>query len=117
MKRTMLKSKIHNATVTYSNLDYEGSLTIDEDLMKLADLVEFEKIAVVNKTTGARFETYVIKGEAGSKVIGLNGGAARLGYPGDKLIIFSFVEIDSAELTNFSPRIVRLDENNKILNK
>lgn len=112
MKRIMLKSKIHNATVTFAKLYYEGSITIDEEIMKLANLVEYEKVQVVNNNTGDRFETYVIKGEPKSKIIGLNGAAARLGYKGDKIIIFSFTEIDDMELKNFKPVVVKLDDNN-----
>ncbi|HOK39809.1 MAG TPA: aspartate 1-decarboxylase [bacterium] len=112
MKRYMLKSKIHNGVVSYCELNYEGSIEIDEELMKLANLVEYEKVLVVNKNNGERFETYVIKGDEGSRIIGLNGAAARLALPGDEIIIFAFTEIDDNELKNFKPTIIKLDKSN-----
>lgn len=108
---TVCKSKIHRATVTYANLDYVGSITIDYDLMKAADLVEYEKVQVANISNGNRFETYVIKGEAGSGTIGLNGAAARLGGVGDLVIIIAYGHIDKSE--TISPAIVIVDKNNK----
>ena len=103
---TMLKSKIHNAVITKCELHYEGSISIDEDIIKKAKLREFEKVLIVNKNTAARFETYVIKAPAGSKEFGLNGGAARLAIPGDPIIIFSFAQMTEEEADNFKPVIV-----------
>jgi len=114
MQRTILKSKIHRAKITEANLYYEGSLTIDEDLMEAADILSYEKVAVVNINNGSRFETYVIPGERGSRVICLNGAAARLGAVGDEVIILSYVNIDSKELAGFKPKLILVDENNNI---
>jgi len=111
------KSKIHRATITEANLNYVGSLTIDEELMKLADLVEYEKISVVNVNNGERFETYVIKGEAGSGVIGLNGAAARKGETGDLIIIIAYGLIDRGEAGDFKPRLVLVDKNNRAVQR
>jgi len=113
MMITVCKSKIHRATITDSSLDYVGSLTIDEDLMKAADLVEYEKIQVANINNGERFETYVIKGEAGSGVIALNGAAARKGQIGDLVIIIAYGHIEKAEGIGWRPSIVFVDKNNK----
>lgn len=110
---TVCKSKIHRATITGASLDYVGSLTIDEDLMRLADLVEYEKIQVANVTNGERFETYVIKGEAGSGVIELNGAAARRGAIGDLVIIIAYGHMDKAEAAKHKPAVVHVDKNNK----
>ncbi|RKX27670.1 MAG: aspartate 1-decarboxylase [Candidatus Zixiibacteriota bacterium] len=110
---SICKSKIHRATVTDANLDYVGSLTIDEDLMKLADLVEYEKIMVVNINNGERFETYVIKGEAGSGTIMLNGAAARKGHIGDLIIIIAYGLIEKDQGPDFKPAVVHVDKNNK----
>ena len=110
---SVCKSKIHRATVTGASLNYVGSLTIDEDLMKLADLVEYEKISVVNINNGERFETYVIKGEAGSGKIELNGGAARKGQIGDLLIIIAYGQIEKAEAAGFKPSVVHVDSANR----
>src|SRR5947209_8228884 len=115
MIRNMCKSKIHGAVVTESNLHYMGSLTIDRDLMQAADIFSYEWLLVVNVTTGARFETYAIEGEAGSGIIGLNGAAARLGVPGDKLIIMCSAAIPQEELLDFKPHLVFVDENNRII--
>jgi aspartate 1-decarboxylase len=112
MQRTMMKSKIHRATVTDANLHYRGSITIDRDLMDAADLLEFEQVHVVDIDNGARFETYVIEGEAGSGVICLNGAAARLVQPGDKVIVISYAQYDAAELDKYRPRIVHVDDVN-----
>ncbi|MCP4684874.1 MAG: aspartate 1-decarboxylase [bacterium] len=113
MTITVCKSKIHRATITDRSIDYVGSLTIDEDLMKQADLVEYEKIQVANISNGNRFETYVIKGEAGSGVIALNGAAARLGEKGDLVIIIAYGEIDKKDGPGFRPAVVHVDKNNK----
>jgi aspartate 1-decarboxylase len=111
----MCKSKIHGAVVTEANLHYVGSLTIDRDLMEAANIVPYEWLLIANVTTGARFETYAIEGEAGSGVIGLNGAAARLGQPGDKLIILCSAALDDSEIPTFKPRIVFVDPDNRIV--
>jgi len=115
MLRIMHKSKIHRATVTDANLNYVGSITIDEDLMVAADIFENEKVQVVNNNNGARFETYVIKGKKGSGVVCLNGAAARLAHPGDIVIIISYGFFDSAEAKKLKPIAVMVDEKNKIV--
>lgn len=112
MLRFVLKSKIHRATVTRADLNYEGSLTIDRDLMEAAGLVPFEQVKVYNIHNGERFETYVIEGEAGSGVIGLNGAAARKGLVGDLIIIASYAMIDADELAAYRPLMLLLDEKN-----
>lgn len=117
MNRIMFKSKIHRATITEAELHYEGSLTIDEDLMESADLLEYEKVAVVNINNGERFETYVIKGERGSKVICLNGAAARKGQVGDRIIIISYTTLSDEEAKVHEPTIVLVDEHNSIVQK
>ncbi|MBD3256893.1 aspartate 1-decarboxylase [candidate division GN15 bacterium] len=114
---SVCKSKIHRATVTDADLNYVGSLTIDEELMKAADLVEFEKIQVANISNGERFETYVIKGEAGSGVIGLNGAAARKGQKGDLIIIIAYGLISKDDAVDHSPSIVIVDENNRLVSR
>ncbi|HOQ00436.1 MAG TPA: aspartate 1-decarboxylase [Acetivibrio clariflavus] len=111
----LMKSKIHRAVVTESNLNYVGSITIDEDLMDAADIMENEKVQVVNNNNGNRFETYVIPGKRGSGMICLNGAAARLVQPGDIIIIISYGLFEKNEAKNFNPKIVFVDENNKIV--
>jgi len=111
----MLKSKIHRATVTGADLHYEGSVTIDRDLMDAADIVSYEKVAVWNVTNGGRLETYAIEGERGSGVICLNGAAARLVAPRDLVIIASFVNMENAEAIKYEPKLVFVDEENRIL--
>lgn len=113
MMRNMMKSKIHRATVTEANLNYVGSITIDEDLMEAADLWENEKVQVVNINNGARLETYVIPGPRGSGVICLNGAAARHVQPGDKVIIISYALMTEEEARTRKPRIVLMDEANR----
>lgn len=113
MYRTMMKSKIHRATVTEANLNYVGSITIDEDLMDAADLLENEKVQIVNNNNGARLETYVIVGERGSGVVCLNGAAARLVQPGDTVIIISYAMMSAEELATHRPTVVFVDETNK----
>lgn len=114
MRRTLCKSKIHRATLTGADLHYEGSLTVDRDLMDAADLLPFEQVQVVNVNTGARLETYVIEGDRGSGTIQLNGAAARLGMPGDLVIIISYGEYEEDELDDaFTPRIVFVDAANR----
>lgn len=114
MLREVLKSKIHRARITEANLYYEGSLTIDKDLMEAADIVEYEKVAVVNITNGERLETYVIAGERGSRTICLNGAAARKGHAGDEVIIISYATLQPEEFELYMPRIVMVDEKNNI---
>lgn len=115
MMRTMFKSKIHRATVTEANLNYVGSITIDSDLLKAADILEYEQVAVVNINNGARFETYTIAGPAGSGVICLNGAAARLAHPGDLVIIITYAQMAEAELAGFQPTVVQVDAQNRIV--
>jgi aspartate 1-decarboxylase len=109
-----MKSKIHRATVTEANLNYVGSITIDKELMEEANLIENEKVQIVNNNNGERFETYIIEGEPGSKVICLNGAAARLVQPGDKIIIISYALMEKREVENFDPNIIVLDDGNNI---
>lgn len=113
MQCIMLKAKLHNARVTGAELDYEGSLTIDESLMEAVGLLPHEKILVANMENGQRFETYAIAGPAGSGDICLNGATARLGHKGDRLIIFAFCILDQDEARDFHPVVMRLDENNR----
>jgi aspartate 1-decarboxylase len=113
MRRRMLKSKIHRAVVTDADVDYVGSITVDRDLMDAADLLEFEQVAVVDVDNGARLETYVIEGERGSGAICLNGAAAHLVHPGDRVIIISYAEYDEAELASHAPTIVHVDTRNR----
>ena len=110
----MLKSKIHRVRVTDANLEYVGSITIDEDLMDAANIIEFEKVQVVNNNNGERLETYVIKGERGTGIICLNGAAARKVQKGDILIIVSYIQIDRDAARSFKPVIIFPDENNRI---
>jgi len=117
MRRIMMKSKIHRATVTQANLDYVGSITIDRALMDAADLLPNEKVQIVNNNNGQRFETYVIEGEPGSGVIGLNGAAARLVYPGDSVIIISYAEMEDAEAREYEPTVVFVDDENRKIRK
>ncbi|GIO30910.1 MULTISPECIES: aspartate 1-decarboxylase [Paenibacillus] len=115
MFRTMMKSKIHRATVTEANLNYVGSITIDEELMEAADLLENEKVQVVDNNNGARLETYVIPGPRGSGVICLNGAAARLVQPGDTVIIMSYAMMSNDEAQTFKPTVVFVNEQNRPL--
>ncbi len=113
----LLKSKIHRAQGTAANLNYEGSMTIAIDLMEKAGFFPYERILCSNMANAARFETYVIPGKAGSGEIVLNGAAAHLGKPGDRLTIMSFTEVDAAEAKSWKPRVIVLDERNKIVNE
>lgn len=113
--RTMFKSKIHRATVTRADLHYVGSLTVDADLMDAADLLPGEQVAVVDVTNGARLETYVIEGERGSGVIGVNGAAAHLVAPGDLVIVISYASMSDADAKAFIPRVVHVDGANEIV--
>lgn len=115
MTRTMFRSKIHRATVTEANLNYVGSITIDSDLLKAADILEYEQVQVINVNTGARFETYAIAGPAGSGVICLNGGAARLAHPGDIVILITYAQVAEADLSGWKPRVVLVDERNRMI--
>ncbi len=114
MQRTMLKSKIHRATITEADLTYDGSLTIDQDLLDVAGIIPFEQVMVYNINNGERFETYAIQGERGSGVIGLNGAAARKGHVGDLIIIATYAQYDDSELIDFAPPILLCDEKNRI---
>ena len=114
MRRTMCKSKIHRGVLTGADLHYEGSVTVDRALMDAADLREFEKVQIVNVNNGARLETYVIEGARNTGTIQLNGAAARLGMPGDHVIIISYADYEDDELEDFEPKIVFVDERNRI---
>ncbi|MBX3747773.1 MAG: aspartate 1-decarboxylase [Verrucomicrobiae bacterium] len=111
----LLKSKVHRATVTAASLDYEGSLTIASDLMQAADLLPYERILCGNMANGARWETYVIPGPPGSGAIELNGAVARLGQVGDRLTIMAFASVDAASAAGWRPRVLVLDEHNRLL--
>jgi aspartate 1-decarboxylase len=111
--RCMLKAKIHLATVTESNLEYEGSITIDEDVLNETGILPYELVMVSNLNNGERFETYAIPGERGSGKICLNGPTARKGIVGDRVIVFSYGYFEDSEIRDFSPRIVRLDSGNR----
>lgn len=113
----MCKSKLHRAVLTGADVHYEGSLTVDRDLMDAADLLPFEKVQVVNVNNGARLQTYVIEGERGSGTVQLNGAAARLGVVGDHVIVISYAEYEEAELEGFEPQVVFLDERNRITSR
>ena len=115
MMRIMMKSKIHRATVTQADLDYVVSVTLDAALMEAADLLEGEQVAIVDITNGARIETYVIPGERGSGVIGINGAAAHLVHPGDLVIIMSYALVTDAEARALEPKVVHVDDKNQIV--
>ncbi|CAG7611379.1 Aspartate 1-decarboxylase [Paenibacillus solanacearum] len=115
MFRTMMKSKIHRATVTEANLNYVGSITIDEDLLELVDMLPNEKVQIVNNNNGARFETYIIPGPRGSGVICLNGAAARLVHPGDTVIIISYAVMTDEEARTHKPQVAIMGDNNKVV--
>ncbi|OIK29265.1 aspartate 1-decarboxylase [Streptomyces malaysiense] len=115
MLRTMFKSKIHRATVTQADLHYVGSVTIDAELLDAADLLPGELVHIVDITNGARLETYVIEGERGSGVIGINGAAAHLVHPGDLVIIISYAQVSDVEARELKPRVVHVDAGNRIV--
>ena len=115
MRRTMLKSKIHRATVTGSDLHYVGSITVDADLLEAADILEHEKVHVLDIDNGARFETYTIAGERGSGEIKINGAAARLVHTGDTVIVVSYGEYEKEELEMYEPIVVHVNEDNEII--
>ena len=112
MKLTMFKSKLHQMMVTEANLNYEGSITIDQDLLDAAHLLPYEKVQVLNITNGSRLETYTIPGERGSRICCMNGAAARLTQVGDRVIIISYAEMTPEEAKSYRPRTVVVDENN-----
>lgn len=114
MKRTMLKSKIQKLTATETNLEYEGSLTLDEDLMKIADMKPFEQVHIYNISNGERFATYLIKGAKNSGVVGVNGAAVHKAKKGDKLIVASFALLEEEEIDFHMPKILIVGENNKV---
>ncbi|MBY6035722.1 aspartate 1-decarboxylase [Fictibacillus nanhaiensis] len=114
MFRTLMKAKIHRATVTESNLNYVGSITIDEDILDAVDMIPNEKVQIVNNNNGARFETYIIPGKRGSGVMCLNGAAARLVQEGDTIIVISYAMFDEAEAKNHQPKVAIMDKNNNI---
>ena len=113
MRRRMMKSKIHRMTVTDANVDYVGSITLDPELLELVDIREWEQVAVVDVDNGARFETYVILGEPGQGDCCLNGAAARLVTPGDKVIVITYADYDDAELEAYAPTVVHVDGRNR----
>ncbi|KAA6221146.1 aspartate 1-decarboxylase [Streptomyces albofaciens JCM 4342] len=115
MLRTMFKSKIHRATVTQADLHYVGSVTVDADLLDAADLLPGELVHIVDITNGARLETYIIEGERGSGVLGINGAAAHLVHPGDLVILISYAQVDDAEARTLRPRVVHVDADNRIV--
>ena len=115
MHRHLMKSKIHRATITATDLHYEGSLTVDEDLLEAADLIPHEEIQVVNVNNGSRFATYVIPGLRGSGVVQLNGAAARLGHPGDVVILIAYGLFTEQEAKRHAPRVVFVDERNRVV--
>jgi aspartate 1-decarboxylase len=115
MQRTMLKSKIHRATVTGADLHYVGSITIDSDLLEAADIREHEQVAVVDVDNGQRFETYTIAGARGSGEIKVNGAAARLVHHGDTIIVISYATYDEAELDAYEPKVVHVDRDNSVM--
>lgn len=114
MHRWMMKSKIHRATVTQADLNYEGSITVDQELLDAAEIIPHEMVQVYNVNTGSRFETYVIPGEPGSKVICLNGAAARMAQVGDLVILVTTAWLNEAELVNYEPKVVLVGEGNEI---
>jgi aspartate 1-decarboxylase len=115
--RNMLKSKIHRARVTDANINYEGSITIDKALLRAADIIPYEQVHVLNVNNGARFTTYAIEGEEGKGDICLNGAAARMAVKGDIVIILTYTQVAEAELKDFHPRVVHVNENNEIRTK
>lgn len=115
MLRTMFTSKIHRATVTHADLHYVGSLTVDQDLLDAADLLPGQQVSVVDIANGNRFETYLIAGERGSGVIGVNGAAAHLAHVGDLVIVMAYGQMDDIEARSYVPRVVHVDERNRIV--
>jgi len=114
MHLTMLKAKLHRATVTGADLDYEGSIAIDRDLLEASGILPHEQVDVLNITTGARFTTYAIAAPRGSRTVGVNGAAARLVQAGDKVIVVAYGQLDASEARNYAPTVVLLDDGNRI---
>lgn len=117
MFRTILKSKIQKARVTASNLEYSGSITIDSEILDASDIIPNERVQVVNLNNGSRIETYVMPGQKGSGIIAMNGGAARHGIPGDRLLIMSYVLLETKDAVAYTPKIIFLDDKNKVIEK
>lgn len=115
MFRTIYKSKIHGAVVTEANLEYTGSITIDNDLLKAADIIPNERVQIVNLNNGSRIETYVIAGKSGSGIICMNGGTARWAVVGDRVLIISYAMMDSSAAAAFEPKVIFVDKKNKIM--
>jgi aspartate 1-decarboxylase len=115
MRRSLFKSKIHRATVTHADLQYEGSVTIDQTLMQAADILPYERVHIWNATNGSRLETYALPGEAGSGVICVNGAAARHAHPGDVIILATFADVEEAEARSWRPVVVKVDARNHIV--
>jgi len=117
MLLTMMKSKLHRATVTQADLHYEGSISIDRDLLDAADIFPHEQVDVLNISTGARFTTYAIEAPRGSRTFGVNGAAARLVQKGDRIIVVTYGQLPAEEARNYSPTVVLLDEQNEVVRK
>ena len=117
MRRTFFKAKIHRATITHADLDYEGSVSIDEDLLDASGILEYEAVHVWNITRGTRLQTYAIRGERGSGIVCINGAAAHLNRPGDLVILATFAELEEAEVRGFKPTVVLVDARNRIVAK
>ncbi|GAC1356352.1 MAG: hypothetical protein NVSMB4_17090 [Acidimicrobiales bacterium] len=117
MRRRMMKSKIHRMTVTDANLNYVGSITLDPELLERADIREWEQVVIVDVNNGARFETYVILGEPGKGDCCLNGAAARLVHPGDKVIVITYADFEDAELDGYEPSVIHVDANNRAISE
>ena len=117
MFRTIYKSKIQGAIVTEANLEYVGSITIDADLLDASDIIPNERVQIVNLNNGARVETYVIPGKKGSGIVCMNGGAARWALPGDRLLIISYAMMEEKDAAAFKPKVIFVDEKNRIVNK
>lgn len=115
MKVCVLKSKLHNAVITETKLNYEGSITIDMEIVRKAKMFPYEKVLIADITNGSRFETYIIPGKEGSKVVCINGAAARLVQEGDRIIVMAFTWIDESETEKFKPVVLKLDQNNNII--
>jgi len=114
LRRSLLKSKIHRATVTHADVDYEGSVTLDTHLLEAADILPYEEVHVWNVTRGTRLRTYAMVGEAASGIVCINGAAAHLAQPGDLVIIATFTQLDDAAARRFKPKVILVDENNRI---
>src|SRR5512137_605021 len=117
MRRTFFKSKIHRATITHADLDYEGSVSIDEDLLDASGILEYEAVHVWNITRGTRLQTYAIRGARGSGTVCINGAAAHLNRPGDLVILATFAELEETEVRGFKPTVVLVDARNRIVAK